>query len=217
MDLYVEEHEALDISAGGNVLTYTYDGDAPKSIVCRVTAGDADAPIAGAGTYTVRVSLNAVQLSPNSDVTVGSGIQATVLQSREIWLRQDDELVVELIGKAGDTAVNTAAVLLDTTPLTRAEIYGSGSISVDHNYGGTDNYRYVTSGGVAVDNAQIQAFLRSDYEDGHRGAAFVVGESSTRADGRWARSMQLDPGDYILTFFKPGAYGVDTADLTVTE
>ena len=47
-------------------------------------------------------------------------------------------------------------------------------------------------------------------------ARFVDGSTFTRADGRWARPMYLDAGQtYTITFSKPGANQVSTADVTV--
>jgi hypothetical protein len=77
--------------------------------------------------------------------------------------------------------------------------------------------QYVTREGMGIDNAQVQAFLAADYVAGRTGAAYVVGESKTKADGRWVRAMKLDPGAYTVVFFKQAAYGPDERAVTVSK
>jgi len=96
-----------------------------------------------------------------------------------------------------------------------AGIFGDGSVSVDNNYGGTDNLRAVDGGGFGVDNVIIKAFLTSDYDAGNQSDAHVQAKTSTKADGRLKNPMALDPGAYTLLYHKQGIYGPTTKLLTV--
>lgn len=89
-----------------------------------------------------------------------------------------------------------------------------GSISVDHNYGGTDNYR-VLSNGTPIADVRIRAFVKTDYDAGRKANSFVVGESRTKTDGRWVSVIRLDPGTYTLEFSKTGNFQTKTANVTV--
>lgn len=93
---------------------------------------------------------------------------------------------------------------------------GSGAVPVDHNYGGSDNYRYTTSNGVGIDNAVVNVYLLSDYNAGNRGLDFVKGSTITDVNGRWERPINLDPGSYMLYFYKQQAFGPDVALLVVS-
>jgi hypothetical protein len=216
MDLKIESHTGLDISTGAVVLTYTHEALVPKITICRVEVGSSGGPIGGGDNYIVEATINGRRVSPDSNVQVPFGVSAAVLQSRDLLLRPGDELVIVVDGSAPDTAVDTVATLVDLTPLTQDEIYGGGTVLVDHNYGAEDAFRCVTAAGASLANVQIQAFVKSDYDAGNTGAAYVVGESSSTTTGRWKSPMALDPGEYVLVFFKRGQYGPDVFNLTVT-
>lgn len=94
---------------------------------------------------------------------------------------------------------------------------GDGSVTVNHNTGGTDNLRYVTSAGAGIEDAYVRAYLKADYDAGNRGAAFVKAIVRTGPDGRWVQDMKLDPATYVFEFVKQGAYGPDTKEHTVTS
>ena len=93
---------------------------------------------------------------------------------------------------------------------------GQGTIAVDHNYGGADNLAYKTAGGAGIDNASIWAYLKSDYDAGNMTAAYVKGRTTTDVNGQWTNPMNLDPGAYTLYYYKQGAYGPDTKEVTVS-
>lgn len=215
MALYSETHDALDISTSAVVLTYTLTGSQPRTLVCRVLLGSTDTPIAASGNYVIKVFLNSHNVAPNSAVLVETG-PTVVLQSREISLEPGDVLRVEVIGRDTDTAINTQATLIDHTPVTRAEIYGDGSTTVDHNYGGTDVLAYQTASGQGIDNATVQAFLKSDWDAGRRGTSYIKGSTTTNTRGRWKAAMMLDPDVYTLVYFRQGSYGPDTRAVTVS-
>lgn len=92
---------------------------------------------------------------------------------------------------------------------------GTGDTAVDENSGGTDNLRYVYQGS-GIDNADIKAYLKTDYDAGHKNDAYVKGWSKTKVDGRWQWPMYLDHGfTYTFTFYKQGAYKVTTKEVTI--
>ncbi len=93
-------------------------------------------------------------------------------------------------------------------------IIGAGSVSIDHNFGGTDNYR-VTAGGTPLAAVDIRAFVKTDYDAGRKANRFIVGQTVTTTDGRWGNVIRLDPGTYTLEFSKKGSYRTTTVTVTV--
>jgi hypothetical protein len=90
---------------------------------------------------------------------------------------------------------------------------GSGDTPVDHNTGGTDALRYLTSAGVPVDNGAVVAYLKSSYDAGDLSAP--VGAIVTRSDGRWRNPLLLDHGvAYTLLFYKQGVYQPASIEVT---
>ncbi|MAG64357.1 MAG: hypothetical protein CMK74_00555 [Pseudomonadales bacterium] len=86
-------------------------------------------------------------------------------------------------------------------------------VGVTHDYGSTDALRYIKDG-VAVSDAQIRVFKKTDYDKGVLTAA--LGKTSTTATGRWAHAIHVEAGyTYTVHFLKPGAYGPDTKEITV--
>jgi hypothetical protein len=99
--------------------------------------------------------------------------------SRPIPLRNGDELVVRVLGRGADTAVNVVTSLRDRTAARVNELVGSGPTAVDHDHGGTDALAVVSSAGARLAGATIRAYRAADYAAGNRTAAFVVGETDT--------------------------------------
>lgn len=94
-------------------------------------------------------------------------------------------------------------------------IIGEGTVSIDHNFGKTDNYR-VTASGTPLADVDIRAFVKTDYDAGLRANKYIIGQTKTKTDGRWVSVIRLDPGDYVLEFSKPGSYKTNTVDVTVS-
>ena len=94
---------------------------------------------------------------------------------------------------------------------------GEGSVRVDHDYGGTDNYRLLdTTTSSPLDNAYIYAYTAFDYDNGN----YVRPEATrgitwTNVEGRWVNALWLDPGDYRLVIRAP-AHQTKIVSLTVT-
>jgi hypothetical protein len=89
-------------------------------------------------------------------------------------------------------------------------------VSVDHDYGGTNNLTYQTEDGAGVYRATIYIYLRSDYDAGRRDTDFVIDSATTDVDGHWERPVLLDPGEYVLLFFKRGRFGPSLKYITVS-
>jgi hypothetical protein len=89
---------------------------------------------------------------------------------------------------------------------------GSGSVPVDHNYGGADALR-ILENDSPFDDATIRAFLAADYAASN---FTVQGETSTDNAGRWVAALDLDPGDYSLVVSKPGEIITKVIPLTVS-
>jgi len=98
-------------------------------------------------------------------------------------------------------------------------VSGCGLIPVDHDYLGPDSLVYQPVDGCPVVGASIYVITQADF-DTHGIAidrSLAVGSTTTRVNGRWASSIKLDPGAYVLIFEKVGEYGPDTYALTVTD
>lgn len=98
-------------------------------------------------------------------------------------------------------------------------VTGCGLIPVDHDYLGPDSLVYQPLDGCPVAGASIFVIKQADF-DTHGitvDRALAIGGTTTRVNGRWASSVKLDPGTYVLIFEKPGEYGPDAHVLTVTD
>lgn len=101
---------------------------------------------------------------------------------------------------------------------------GSGDTPIDHDGGPTgttvdgvaataDIMRF-EAGGVGVDNVEVVAYLKSDYDAGSRGASSRRGTTYTGSDGRWKEPLMLDSGTYTILASK-GGYLVDSMTVVV--
>ena len=140
----------------------------------------------------------------------------------DVAVPADQYVVFRQAGGAPNIAVDVPGVAVIDTRLPNLDVpvssvggaSGSGTETVNHNFGGADALRYVFNG-VGVEGAKIQAFFRTDYDAGNSTRAFVQAEAITSSDGRWVNNMKLDPGNYTLVFFEVGDYGPDTRNITV--
>jgi hypothetical protein len=79
---------------------------------------------------------------------------------------------------------------------------GTGDINVDHNYGGVDQLRvFEFDGTTPADNAEIRAYVSSDYDNGTVDPAPPI--TYTGSDGRWVNPLMLDADEYYLAVFYP--------------
>ena len=93
---------------------------------------------------------------------------------------------------------------------------GDGSVSIDHDYGGTDNYRVLSASGKPIADVQIKAYTSTDYNNGRKSNTYIVGQTETKSDGRWKSVIRLDPGTYVFEFSKRTAFKTKTASITVS-
>jgi len=206
---------AVDLNAGDELFSYHYGGSVSKEVIIRINLGDDERPIHGGTNYILKPYIDDVALSPASTVQVQAGETKTILNSRSIPLDSGNTLSVVVIGHSSDTAVNATISIHDATPLRVDEVVGDGAVAVDHNYGGTDNFMVTTRDGRRIDNANVLAFRRSDYQNGRRQAQYAVAQTTTDVNGRWVAALMLDPGDYTLFVYKQGDIQAKAVNLTV--
>lgn len=99
-----------------------------------------------------------------------------------------------------DAQVSIATAVAELQGMTT----GSGTIVVNHDYGGSDNLRIVDGNNSGIENANIYAYLKSDWDNGLRTSAYCKGWSMTDGDGRWSWSVYLEDGTYYLVVDTPG-------------
>jgi len=220
MELASVSKPNIDISSEKDVIDYDYTDSTPKEIIARVdlgvVIGGVSRPIAGGGIYVLKVYINDVGISPDSNVDVNVGVTQTILVSRQIPISTGDNIRISVKGLGSDTAINATATLRDATPIRAEELYGAGPIAVDHNYGGPDELSYQTIQGAGIVGAIILAYITSEYDNGQHEASFVVGRTTTGASGRWVTPLMLSPGNYTLIYYLTGLYGPDRKDIIVT-
>lgn len=101
-------------------------------------------------------------------------------------------------------------------PASAAAIYGSGDTAVNHDTGGSDNLRFVTALNVGIDNADIKAYLKSDYDAGNLSEIYVKARTITDINGRWEHSIYLDSGNtYTIVAYKQGAYDPASKEISI--
>lgn len=92
---------------------------------------------------------------------------------------------------------------------------GDGSVTVTHDTGGADNLAWKNSLGQGVNDAQVRAYLKSDWDAGNSSALFIQATAQTDVNGRWVEPMFLDPETYTFVFEKQGVYQVATKEQAV--
>lgn len=91
---------------------------------------------------------------------------------------------------------------------------GNGTILVDQDFGGPNALTWELDGNP-VTGAEILVFLAADYNSGKRQNSDSVAASRQLATGDWQQAVKLDPGQYILQFFKKDVAGPDVFTITV--
>jgi hypothetical protein len=97
---------------------------------------------------------------------------------------------------------------------------GDGDTLVDHTGAGTsvpgpsaDALAYQTLAGVGVEDADVVAYLASDFAASNYA---VRARTKTDVNGRWQLPLALNAGEqYVLYYHKHGEYGPDTTVITV--
>lgn len=114
-----------------------------------------------------------------------------------------------------------AAILVDTGTTIPAAIaavggLGTGAIAVNHDTGGAGNMTYLTADGVAINNAEVAAYLKADYDAGNKTSAYLKGITVTDVNGEWTNDLMLDAETYTIVCYKQNYYGPDTKEVTVS-
>jgi len=90
-------------------------------------------------------------------------------------------------------------------------IEGCGAVPVDQNYNGNDRFAYRDASGCPIHGAMVHVYTKAVFDvtglDTPQNLA--LGVTSTTANGRWAQSIALDPGEYAIVYHKLGEYGPD--------
>jgi hypothetical protein len=180
-----------------------------------VSIGTPSQPIAGAGSYLLRAKIDGSEVLPGSSVVVAAQAYIT-LQSKQLNLLASQVLTIEVKGQAGDTNTDVVVVLTDVTPAQITDLFGGGTVPVDHDYGGANTLKVVDPDGAGIQDVSIAAYLTSDYTGGQRGASYVRGRTTTNVQGQWRAPISLDPGSYTLVLSKPSNFETRTHALTVT-
>jgi len=88
-------------------------------------------------------------------------------------------------------------------------------ILVNQDYGGTQNLTYTVNGSIVAD-ASIEVFSYASYTAGLINGNYRIAESRQKLDGSWAVPFYLDPGIYVLRYYKEDEAGPDIYRLTVS-
>lgn len=219
-----ESLSGVDITGETLLLTYARPSSARDVLILpRVELRN----VVGGGAYRIAAQILNGGVTPVSVINVPSGQNTAILQGRHLALKSGEVVTVTVQGQPADVSVDTVATLFDATPVRPDEfdeilkevrdLAGTGgTVAVNHDYGGKDRYSYWASNdGPGIVDATILVYRAADYNAGRRGNIYVLGKTTTDSNGRWRRSLMLDPETYVLFYFKIGQFGPDTANLTV--
>lgn len=195
------------LSTGLYKYSYTVDSgwtadDVVNDVISATVAG-----LAGIAVYSYTI-----------DATITSRLDSSSYQSPDNASIASISLAVEDIDSTINSITTGSFASSDSLPALRAAIdaltpSAQGDVAVNHDTGGTDALAYQTPGGAGIADADVFAYLKSDYDAGHFSP---VGHTTTVAAGRWLTPIYLNTGsDYTLVFSKPGIYGPDIQTLTL--
>ena len=169
--------------------------------------GTAEAsPLASSAANSVNVAMSAANVSANVAQIGGasaSGMVVSDSHGNNIFSTPALQNVPTGGGNVNVTAWNgTAVSLIDGLPSVQAaNLVGSGPIAINQNTGGTDNLRYVDSGGNGVEGANVLIYLATDWP---ANPDRVQATAITGPDGRWLSPAFIQSGTYVAVFTKIG-------------
>lgn len=105
----------------------------------------------------------------------------------------------------------------EVSPYIQMTSLGTGTIEVDEDYGTIGALAYLTASGSGIQDADVLAYLKTDYDAGNTGAEYVRGATQTNVNGAWILPMYLYAGTYTFVFKKDGQYGPDTKEVTISS
>lgn len=212
--------QQLNVSASiypsGEAIRYTNPYDRELIVLCEAELGSQDAPIAGNGTYTLRVAIDDVEIVPDSTVTARADQTQITVQSRHLIVPASGVISIRVLGRTGDTAVYCRVTIYDVTPARNEDLFGTGTVIIDHNYGGLDALRIVAPTGAAIEGVELRAYTAADYNAGRRSRETIRGITKTDVEGRWRNVLMLSVGSYKLVCAKPSQIETRVVDLEVT-
>lgn len=119
-------------------------------------------------------------------------------------------LLNPIVSGSGLWILDTIRNLIDGNFLVNA------SVSVDHNFGGTDNLRVTDAvSGAGIGGVFLKAYFKVDWDNNNRSKEFLKGQSITKGDGRWLWPMLLDPGIYYIVLEREGFEQVILKEITI--
>jgi hypothetical protein len=155
------------------------------------------------GVYKWSVTLPTLALGDRVDVRIqaivsgATGKKVYPIGSRDPLVGSDGKVM--LSNDAGAVPAVALAAIAGA-----ASGAGTGDIIVDEDTGGADNL-LVEIMGSGVGNVQVRAFLKTDWDAGHRDIeTYCKGQIVTDSDGAWASPMHLAAGQYVFDFDLPG-------------
>lgn len=190
--------------APGPEFIYVVDGDGVTTHVPTIVQAIAETR-AGSGVYSARIAIDPAWGSVKDYWSVADGMDGYAGDgppSVNVTATNFEPIIPDAGGGgvgSGDTSINQD---------------GAAGVTVNGAASATDCMQVVDENGAEVDRAEIAAYLKSDYDAGHKGPAFRQAFVQTGSDGRWVESMHLDAGVYT---FEAAAdqLGVVTFDVVV--
>lgn len=94
------------------------------------------------------------------------------------------------------------------------ESIAATQVAISHNTGGPDTLSYVAPNGAAIAGATVRVYTNADWTA--QALQNPLGVTVTDYAGRWTSPVFVPAGNtYVIQFQLPGAYGPDTASVTV--
>ena len=88
------------------------------------------------------------------------------------------------------------------------------TVQLDEDYNGANSLQYTDPDGEPIDAAQVRVYKKIDYDLQKYDS--TVGVTSTDTAGGWVDPVTVEAGfTYTIQFFKPGAFGPDTAEVVI--
>jgi hypothetical protein len=145
----------------------------------------------------------------------GSG-DNTILGFFKALFRSDANTPSDMGGTADSSTDSLQAIRDRGDAAWTGSVTGTGDTAVNADTLDDEgsNMYYKTGGGDGIGGAIVRAFVASEYASSGT-AATLRGTTTTADDGSWVDDLQLNAGTtYTIWFWKQGAYGPDTTEVT---
>jgi ribosomal protein S6E (S10) len=176
-----------------------------------------------AGTIAQQSDVTTVGTSVASNNTLATAIKAKTDNLPTVPASQSD--VTSAVTSVTAVGANVLTIKNEVealqAELARVEL-ATGSISglvrVDHNYGTTDNLRYLNHLGSPISGAQILVFTQDAYQRRTETTppdSWAIGSASTLPDGRWSNAVLLPAGLYVVQMRLDSLYSPTVTPIVV--